>query len=131
MIKMRKIKYRTWNKEEKKMFYGIERTYDGYEEDSFASYLYSPNKYIVMQFTGLKDKNDKDIFEGDILESNDNLQTKGFVEFGSYHQIGTKENVRYGYHIGCYGLLPMDIKPFNIKVIGNKFETPELIKVEK
>ena len=111
MIKMRKIKYRTWNKEEKKMFYGIERTYDGYEEDSFASYLYSPNKYIVMQFTGLKDKNDKDIFEGDI------------VEIQQHPDIFYTGEVKYVN--GCFsinGIMIGTVCNKNLRILGNIYE---------
>ena len=67
---MREIKFRAWDKQEKKMVYDVERTYDGYPVNgvsSFGAILDCPNFFDVMQFTGLKDKNGKEIYEGDIL----------------------------------------------------------------
>ena len=51
-------RYRVWDKEEKKMIYDAEHTYDSYPVDisSFGMILDLPNLYDVMQDTGLKDK---------------------------------------------------------------------------
>lgn len=72
----------------------------------------------VMQYTGLKDKNGKEIYEGDILQ-NDWNHNKFIVEWGEGeypHQSDAdstvnKWNVKYG---GC-------------EIIGNLYENPELI----
>ena len=56
---MREIKFRAWDKLTQRMIYRVFNTRN--DED-----------YILMQYTGLKDKNGKEIYEGDIIKQGDN-----------------------------------------------------------
>jgi uncharacterized phage protein (TIGR01671 family) len=75
---MRQLKFRVWDKEDKKYIppshiaingNGILLiTYSGmYLNFENEHYTHLSQKYVVQQFTGLKDSNDEDIYEGDTL----------------------------------------------------------------
>ncbi|AUO14752.1 YopX family protein [Priestia megaterium] len=84
-----------------------------------------------MQYTGLTDKNDKEIYEGDIIKGCgwDNEEQIFYVKFGNgEYFLEAPESADYEYYNGDY---PHGDRVDNWcegEVIGNIYENPELIK---
>ena len=79
--------------------------------------------YVLMQSTGLKDKNGKEIFEGDIIGTKDGL-LNGVVEFNIDLGMWTNSLVRYNNFERLCNVAS------SRKIIGNIWEDGELLDVE-
>ena len=114
------------------------------DEDSVAGDWIVNNDIHLMQSTDLRDRNNVEIFEGDILEIQG---IRMVVKFGSYEYIeSSKSNghtlgVVYdglGFYVECINAADPDrISPFEPEtlkesvVIGNRFENPEFLEVKE
>jgi uncharacterized phage protein (TIGR01671 family) len=125
----RVIKFRAWDKENIKM-----ESVDFLGENTLHIYnaeWENIEDFYLMQYTGLKDKNDNAIYEGDITESYD-----GYVRYVIWKDNSWKYclKVKRNYRGESYiETLYNDIgdtksKRFGDKVIGNIYENPELLK---
>lgn len=118
---MREIKFRAWDEYNKQYseepFYRITISNDGQVYNSENDEWYDPNtRYVIQQYTGLKDKNGKEIYEGDIVifDSEKYIIKYSYASFGMVDKGGDIE-------------IPLTLlTTYCIKVIGNIFENPEL-----
>ena len=92
------------------------RVWDEYGENEEEWFL---KDCELMQYTGLKDMNGVDIYEGDIVRFDTNVQILE-SEVTYYHGMFTIK--KYGEKIPLFT---------GLKVIGNKFENPELLEASE
>ena len=84
----------------------------------------SPDEIKLMQSTGLKDKNGKEIFEGDILGTKDGL-LNGVVEYREDLGMFVNSLIRYNNFERLCNVAN------DREIIGNIYENPELLEVEE
>ena len=147
---MREIKFRAWDKVAKRMIYTClplqqvislngkvlepELNYgDGryvYDENSPEICYKTVDRYILQQFTGLKDRKNKEIYEGDVLE---NIESKRqfvvfFEEFSASFKC--KEIPFANKYDGGNEVHTLDegMESNHSEVIGNIYENPELVE---
>lgn len=90
------------------------------------------------EYTGLRDKNGKLIFEGDILKYYDDNSDLGLICFGNYGHYPNRDNHRGFYALRNTRKRPIfwDMPEFPVEklecaeIIGNSFDNPELLKGE-
>ena len=131
-------RFRAWNKATKEMYGADDIIAINFEEkeicvqtiyfeqglpDSRDLDYYDFDDIVLMQSTGLRDKNDREIFEGDVIKVNYWLEVVSFSEekvmFVS-KEIGFPET-------SLYDLFNSDI--FTVEIIGNIYENPKLAEV--
>ena len=121
------IKFRFWDEIYREMIYMKDCTSWGDFWDS-VNPNYEENK-VLLQFTGLLDKNGKEIYEGDIVKwddkSNGKYQRKGIIEWKPSHYF-IKDVIGGGeFHFGAF---IYEDKPEELEIIGNIYENKELLK---
>ena len=114
---MREIKFRAWDKYSERMIYKHNCiSFDG------KVYPHNPDLYL-MQYTGLCDKNGKEIYEGDIIK--DEFDRSFIVDWlCNEARFSIKE-------INKKTLYKMVINHLKVEVIGNIYENNELLGVEQ
>lgn len=143
---MREIKFRAWNTEEKILIYFLYMhitydetlVFDTFKESTYLDETFDrTTEFILMQYTGLRDKNDKEIYEGDILK----------CKWGQSNQEPVYQNriVSFNQDKNTFVWTLQDKRDFEnkwegafnqwnqdeIEVMGNIYENPKLLKEVK
>lgn len=140
---MREIKFRAWDKDAKVMVYEFSETLDGNCTSGYQGGLGKNGELgvdspslpdcVLMQFTGLRDKNGTEIFEGDVLR--DDVGDLGIVRFGKLplDKSGDCVCTYVAFYVEGKGQIgrALDYECMEIgdwmEIIGNIHENPDLL----
>lgn len=141
---MREIKFMAWDKKLKRLISNEEFAFSPYfiqadgkviicdpgnEEHNFEEL----KDYILMQYTGLKDKNDKEIYEGYIVRLTDidnelEIFTVIWEKSGYFTLKPFIDNEGYVPTLGYFTDRDSNDNYYTIEIIGNIYENPELLE---
>lgn len=143
---MREIKFRTWDTELKEFseytnrdpFFSTssgriffwERTFDGEKYTGDIVLSDTGDRFVLQQFTGMKDRNGKEVYEGDIVAEK---LTPEMIANGDTPIIGSILFVAGAFIIDGGGLLYENVYSASpdiledFLVVGNIFENPDLL----
>lgn len=117
------IKFRAWNSETKEI-----EVFETYEEISelFLALSADDGFYSIMQSTGLKDKNGKEVFIGDIIKCTRGCPHEVYLvkEYGGTYIGGMPAIYLKGIRKG-YAWTEHE------EILGNIYENPELLEVKE
>jgi uncharacterized phage protein (TIGR01671 family) len=126
----REIKFRAWHIPTKKMFNVFSWCQDCVFEDSLDGAGTSPTlpaetkDCVLLQYTGLKDKNGVEIYDGDILAGvNGSINGNDWL-WGNYEIKYQNGN----HNVPIWGIYENQNSTHWFEIIGNIYENPELLK---
>lgn len=129
---MREIKFRAWDKRQNRFILVVEPEEQGKREwypfeVQIGFSIWDKKDIVLLQYTGLLDRNGKEIYEGDLIIFDNTVGND--VKRNNPYQVIYKE--------GCFGVREgLEFYPlykyeeFHIKSIGNIYENPDLFKIK-
>lgn len=122
------IKFRAWLKKEQKMDNEIDHI-SWLEDELYCigdgiTYMVLAEDLVLMQSTGLKDKNGKEIFEGDVVK-----MAKDVYSEPTYYEVVRHRGGAYRLESKQHGC-ELWLRHTDCEIVGNVYENPELLEVE-
>lgn len=133
-------KYRAWSKQEKRLILSEDILAIDYENEEIVTqkiyfedglpverdiYTYDFDAAVLMKSTGLKDKNGKEIFEGDAVKMAKNVYSEP-----TYYEVVRHRGGAYRLESKRYGC-ELWLRHTDCEIAGNIWENPELLEVEQ
>lgn len=138
-------KYRAWNKEEKRLILSEDTLAIDYENEEIVTqkiyfedglpvgrdiYTYDFDAVVLMQSTGMLDKNWREIFEGDIIAINlEGIETPITAKVFQNKKIGILMFHAFEDNEDVPMVELLEGNPVEFAIIGNIWEDPELVEV--
>lgn len=124
-------KFRAWDKDFKTMYEADDIMYIDFEEKQICvktlfferASRYDFNDIVLMQSTGLKDKNGKGIFEGDVVKVAKNIYSEP-----TYYEVVRHRGGAYRLESKQHGC-ELWLRHTDCEIAGNIYENPELLEV--
>ena len=128
---MREIKFRAWNKTNGIMEYEFKPVLHSdynilYLSEFFKKY--PTYDIILMQYTGLKDCNGKEIYEGDILTNGGVIYTLEWDNERAMYCLYFWDGLIWDWEEQIADFYNYKNKKCDLEIIGNVYENPELMK---
>ena len=136
---MKELKFKAWDIREKRM-HVIDRlglhgfSHDFYSRDAVVCDVRQNDKerYIILQFTGLNDKNGEEMYDGDIIKCTDGADEidiydsdtgLGVVEWNNEYSFWSISKIENG--------LGDILHKGYVEIVGNIYENPELLEAHQ
>ena len=145
---MREIKFRAWDEKDSKMVFDFINNDKGVVSLNGIGQLVKSTWYHLMQYTGLKDKNGKEIYEGDIVLANgsESVLIHDFSEARKFVSTNISDERKFEKRRSAYKVywqdnfskfsfmslsspkhsIESDVAKRDLEVVGNLFENPDL-----
>ena len=125
------LRFRAWNKATKEMYEADDIVYIDFEENQICvktlfferASRYDFDDCVLMQSTGLTDKNGKEIFEGDVVKMAKNVYSEP-----TYYEVVRHRGGAYRLESKQYGC-ELWLRHTDCEIAGDIYKNPELLEV--